>query len=370
MNSGRDRARRTGFTIIEVMLFLAISGFLLVGILAGTGTGIARQRYNDSVQNVARILREQYSAVINTQIPMRESDGTCLNPNVDDLLSGGRITGGALGNFFDASGNLIEGDNGRGRTSCLVYGMMVTIGSNNGEVIQTSSLIGRDIEALRRADTSGRDFDAMTDMELLRLAGVNNLGVYYDVTSSSGGAITGWQCWVRTAGSSASFNIQWGARMETTARADNTLMATLLIIRSPKDGAIRTYVMDSAIMFRGSVVDYAEINNRNGGKGWGLQDENSGACNGTISTTAGGYQLLRDAGINQHLNDSTFRRVSSVRSWENDAQAQNGLIICVGSNDIFALAGQRRMIGVSGGHNASAVELVDMDSDSGANRCL
>ena len=48
-----------GFTIIEVMLFLALSGVLLAGILGGLGGNIARQRYNDAVQDIANIMRDQ-----------------------------------------------------------------------------------------------------------------------------------------------------------------------------------------------------------------------------------------------------------------------------------------------------------------------
>ena len=362
MDSGWDREHRAGFTIIEVMLFLAISGFLLVGILAGTGAGIARQRYNDSVQNVAQILREQYSAAINVQIPMRDSDGTCLNPSIDELLSGGnKITSGMMGEFFDSNGNL-RNDKGRGRTECLVYGVMVTLGGSGGEVIQTSALIGKDIEALRRADTTGsKNYDKMDDLALLKAAGVNNLGVYYGV-EGGGGAISNWQCWVRTAGSSASYKVQWDARLQNTA-GDN-LEATILIIRSPRDGAVRTYIKNSAVMNGGKVVNYADINSRNGGMGFGLLDEHSGACDGTISTaTGGGYKLLREVSIAPYLNLS-----------EGDFK-QRDLEICVDSGDTFGGllgVGPRRMIKIAaehGGHNASAVELIDMDDPGGKNKC-
>ena len=76
-NSNMDKnmgAFRRGFTIIEVMLFLALTGLLLVGILGGLGGNIARQRYNDAVQDLANILRDQYSFVSDTQISIRTQD--------------------------------------------------------------------------------------------------------------------------------------------------------------------------------------------------------------------------------------------------------------------------------------------------------
>ena len=38
-----------GFTIIEISLFLGLSGFLAVGLMAGWSNSINRQRYNDMV---------------------------------------------------------------------------------------------------------------------------------------------------------------------------------------------------------------------------------------------------------------------------------------------------------------------------------
>ena len=56
-----------GFTIIEVTLFLAVTGLLFAMLLAGAGTAVRRERYNDSVSNLQEILQAQYSKVANTQ---------------------------------------------------------------------------------------------------------------------------------------------------------------------------------------------------------------------------------------------------------------------------------------------------------------
>ncbi len=53
-----------GFTIIETMLFLAISGALAVGLMVGMGAAIGSQQYRDSVQSYANYLRGQYGQAV------------------------------------------------------------------------------------------------------------------------------------------------------------------------------------------------------------------------------------------------------------------------------------------------------------------
>ena len=54
-----------GFTIIEVVLVIAISGLMAAGIMIGVSSSINRQQYRDSVQSFAAFLRSEYSKVVN-----------------------------------------------------------------------------------------------------------------------------------------------------------------------------------------------------------------------------------------------------------------------------------------------------------------
>lgn len=58
---------KKGFTLIEVMLVLGLTGLLLVGMLGGTFTAIAHQRYNDSVRSFAEYLRTVYGEVLSPE---------------------------------------------------------------------------------------------------------------------------------------------------------------------------------------------------------------------------------------------------------------------------------------------------------------
>lgn len=54
---------RQGFTVVEVMLFLAITGLLIAGILGSMATSLNRQRYRDGVEITREMIASQYSEV-------------------------------------------------------------------------------------------------------------------------------------------------------------------------------------------------------------------------------------------------------------------------------------------------------------------
>ena len=62
-----NRRVRRGFTLVEVSLFLAVTGLLFIGIVAGVQGSMSQQRYNDSVQSFAEFLRSAYSQVMNVE---------------------------------------------------------------------------------------------------------------------------------------------------------------------------------------------------------------------------------------------------------------------------------------------------------------
>lgn len=63
----KTSAQKSGFTVLETMLFLAITGLLLLGLLGGTYASIATQRYNDSVRSFSEFLRQTFGEVISPE---------------------------------------------------------------------------------------------------------------------------------------------------------------------------------------------------------------------------------------------------------------------------------------------------------------
>lgn len=232
--------RSSGFTIIEIMLFLALSGLLMVGVLAGTNASIANQRYKDAVEDAVNALRNAYSFVADTEIHERDSSEGC-----DRLVK--------------MTGKIVDSELGRGRTSCAVYGAVVTI---NKDVIQTTTLIGKDYyDVLHNADHAGvseEDFDIITnssssDISVLKALSANNVVQTCDETGAN--------CTVSVAGSVKNYKLKWGTVFKKRNTLDeagknNDLYMTLLIYRSPSSGAIRTLIMDDVIRDAGKPVDY------------------------------------------------------------------------------------------------------------------
>lgn len=60
-------SQQPGFTVIEVILFVAVSGLLAASLLVGASTAIQRQQYRDAVQSFANFLTTQHARVVSVE---------------------------------------------------------------------------------------------------------------------------------------------------------------------------------------------------------------------------------------------------------------------------------------------------------------
>ena len=304
-----SREKLSGFTIIEVMLFLALSGFLLVGILAGTGSSIANQRYKDAVQDAVDALRDAYSFVSDTQVQLRDS--------------GKGVCGGLTSTQFDSSSIAQAYNSGRGRTQCVVYGAVISI---NGDKIQTTTLIGEDYaDALKDSKLEHEGLSTKPDLEILKTLNANNLAVQCSKNAAD--------CLISTVDVPSTTNLKWGTSFVNPADDQGnltTFQKTLLIFRSPRNGSIRTYVKDGLIMDGTEPVDYTKYSNDSG--------------------VAYSSEILDRVGVYGSLKKDEFK--------------QEEVKICVNNDGAETFANHRRMIRiVKNAHSQTGIELVDMDDD-------
>jgi len=174
---------QAGFTIIETMLFLGITGLLVMGVLVGAGTSINIQRYHDSVTSLQSVLQHQFSEVSNV------SNDSLSNPC-----------------YGDSSVN-----NPRGQSDCVILGRFITTTDSHKLLIK--SIIGY-IPDAQTASTN--DVDILKD---------------YSIRISPSG--------------SEVYDMEWGSSIVRPG-AGTPMVFSMLTLRSPISGVLRTFVDPNA----------------------------------------------------------------------------------------------------------------------------
>ena len=174
-------ARRVGFTIIEVVLFLGITGLLLGAVLVTAGINIAVQRYQDSVATLQSDIQQQFEdtiAVQNDRAAAGSGDARCGT------------------------------DRGRGTSECIIMGKFMTITSTGN--IRQYKVYGV------RTVTSPEPVD-----EHLLLREYNPTVLASTVVQS------------RT---------EWDTRIAAPTAGRGSSSTGILILRSPRSGNVYTFV--------------------------------------------------------------------------------------------------------------------------------
>jgi hypothetical protein len=126
------------------------------------------------------------------------------------------------------------------------------------------------------------------------------------------------------------YRLEWQARIERHDEEHLPLQAAMFIVRSPLSGTVRTMIANED--------DSRFINRLSNSL---VANDDDAACS---FVGAGGFTLWQ--AIDQKLD------------------FEQGIDMCIGSDDTFARAMRRRMIRIApNGRNASAIELLQADSE-------
>lgn len=179
------RAQR-GFTVIEAILFLGISGLLFLIALLGTGNVIRAVRFTDSGRSLNAYVQRQY----------------------DDIINGLNTR---LGNETCTAGSVSTGSNQTpGTSNCLLMGKLLVF-TINSPTIRLYDVVG--------TEPANVDY-GKTDAQLIidfKPQAITNSGV-------------------------ATYNIPWQAYISGTKRlSDSQAVTGLLLVRSPKSSRIVSY---------------------------------------------------------------------------------------------------------------------------------
>lgn len=181
---------RAGFTIIETMLFLAISSLLIVGVIMATGGTLGAQRYHDSITSLQSVLQRQFSDINN--IDHSSSTWTCTIVGSDPVVSN--------------SGS----NSASGKSDCVILGKYIT--TSNGK-----TLVIKDVVGVAIYGSYSNDIVALTNSRIA----VSQMGI-------------------------ETYDIEWGATLKKT---DGSIVNfSALMLRSPASGIIRTFINPTAVV--------------------------------------------------------------------------------------------------------------------------
>lgn len=194
-----------GFTILETMLFLAITGVLVAAMLFGVGSSINTQRYRDSVTSLKSFLQSQYSDIENVQND--RGDNWKCNSSAQTSQTG------TLQN--------------RGQSDCVIVGKYIAIVGGTTTVAsvnayQTSTL------------GSGNDIAILKSNYKLELSTVNQ-----QTDALAWGTVI---AWAKSSSGSGADGSGVDKKNPTTPRS-----IAILIVRSPTSGAIYTFTSDTVV---------------------------------------------------------------------------------------------------------------------------
>lgn len=194
---GRAVRKTDGFTIIEVILFVAISGLLMATLLGGWSLTINSQRYKDSNRSLQAFLQEQYNLVYNVENG-REGNLSCV-------FNGTKL------NITDSPANNLP----PGQTNCVVMGRYIYI--QNGTKVTVSSIVGLD----QQPDTTHSDSEQIKDFKAQRVT--PDVGL-----------------------TRSRFDIPWQATI-VGENGDSTPRSYIIaIIRAPSTGIVHTYTEETS----------------------------------------------------------------------------------------------------------------------------
>lgn len=197
----------TGFTIIETMLFLAVSGALAAAILAGSSVSINQQRYRDSVNTLKSFIQQQYSATTNVSNDRAGTEG-CANAVV--LQPPASVT-----------------SQSRGTSDCILLGRLIAI-DNTGKKITVSNVVGYRTPGAKEAIS-----------DFLEIKTNYTLGI-----SPIGQEVS---------------EVAWNAAVVKKQTTQPTAVS-ILILHSPLSGSIMTYTTQSAVTNLQSIITPANGN--------------------------------------------------------------------------------------------------------------
>lgn len=208
-NDGMKKNKH-GFTLIEVAIFLAVTGALFAAITIGVQNSIYQQRYNDVVDNFVDFLGNLYSEVVNVQ-----NDGT-------------------------------------GRTDQAIYGKLVTFGEDD-DGAETGKQTIRVYNVIAKAVNSW-DVGNQNTLELLRRDDMGTNVIHKITQVNEEGDEPELIDQYEPVGMVEEYTPRWASKIENPDNFED-FEGSLLIVRNAQTGMVRTFFSKNVIQVNKTITE-------------------------------------------------------------------------------------------------------------------
>ena len=366
---------KKGFTLLEVVLVVAISTLLFMSVTIGIGSRISSGRYETASTEIVDYLRDVYTIALNTENAREGIEGARTYCTLYGAWEKGseETTGKPLFVNTDKtafSSNIADTDVEPGRTNCAIYGKAIYFGAEDGKV-HVFDVVGDTV-------TNNKEETGTTGVyttELKGLEGKTVLDQLETVRADIFAAIPSnisdiryinfsSSCPISPAGSESTYEPNWGALFKTANFGDSAsggstsrkntddFIGMVMIVRSPASGNVSTFFYERP----------------DGDGNWEFLDSNFNMdyC-GTYKDGSSEKAFIEEYSPVELIKDQNKRRDDLTRSYT--VPEYNGF--CIGSDDFYvAISGQKKYVEfIPGGQNASAIKLIE-SNDKEENPCL
>ena len=228
-----------GFTIIEISLFLAISSFLAVGLMAGWTTNINRQRYTDMVSTFKSDIQQVFTEVENPHNSMTQRV-RCIDGGINISIV------------------LDDGGDARGTTNCIILGRMISFGSPDSAGLFSTHydtsryIVGLDIDtSVACGGPCANDLEALKATKFVVAVGSNALDTTFADTNKWEEQRLEWDGRYKMITDNRSSGARAFSGNLTSPWAISDTVFGVMILRSPMSGSVMTFGVPVDVIYPG-----------------------------------------------------------------------------------------------------------------------
>ena len=365
---------KKGFTLLEVILVVAISTLLFMSVTIGIGSRISSGRYETASTEITDYLRDVYTVALNTENSREGLEGARTYCTLYGAMKEGpeETTGKPL--FVNTektatSPDIATTDVEPGRTNCAIYGKAIYFGAEDGK-IHVFDVVGDTVTNNKKPTSEGIYTTELKELEgktVLKQLEAVRAGIFAaipeGVNSSNIANLNAMSnCALSPAGSESTYEPNWGALFKTanfggsTSRdSSDDFIGMVMIVRSPVSGNVSTFFYERPDKYDWEFLDQGSTSDHLG----------SPVECAALPTSSPGANFVKAYSPVELIKDQDKRRE------DDPTTVPDHTGFCIGSDDFYvAISGQKKYVEfIPGGQNASAIKLIE-SNDKEENPCL